>query len=292
MVGFATLATVIASQAIISGAFSLTQQSIQLGFLPRMHIRHTASDEIGQIYIAGINWLLAAATIAAVLIFRSSDALAGAYGLAVSLLMAITTFLAALVALQWGYNLALVLAVNGLFFAVDLVFFAANGIKLFEGGWFPLILSAVVAFLMLTWRRGQLILEERRALLAPARGRPDPHAGARRSPPSARHGGIPHQIATHGVPLPLTHFMRHTHALQERVLSAHRDHHRNPPRAAREALGGHRSRRRASSRVILRYGFIESSTTLVEDVQARGRSTAGSGAATPKPSPTFSAAKP
>ena len=103
LVAFATVATVIASQAIISGVFSLTQQSIQLGFLPRMQIRHTTSHAMGQIYVPLVNWLLAAATLGAVIGFGTSDALAGAYGIAVSLLMAITTLLAALVALQWGY---------------------------------------------------------------------------------------------------------------------------------------------------------------------------------------------
>ena len=142
LVAFAALATVIASQAIISGVFSLTQQSIQLGFLPRMHIEHTTSDAIGQIYVPLVNWLLAAATLGAVLSFGSSDALAGAYGIAVSLLMAITTLLAALVAIQWGYSPFIVIAVNGFFFVIDCIFFAANSVKLFEGGWFPLLLAA------------------------------------------------------------------------------------------------------------------------------------------------------
>ena len=152
LVAFAALATVIASQAIISGVFSLTQQSIQLGFLPRMQIRHTTSHAMGQIYVPLVNWLLAAATLGAVLHFGSSDALAGAYGIAVSLLMAITTLLAALVAIQWGYSPIIVIAVNGFFFAIDCIFFAANSVKLFEGGWFPLLLAAVIAFVMLTWR--------------------------------------------------------------------------------------------------------------------------------------------
>src|SRR6478736_1023894 len=129
LVAFATVATVIASQAIISGVFSLTQQSIQLGFLPRMHITHTTSHAIGQIYVPLVNWLLAAATLGAVIGFGSSDALAGAYGIAVSLLMAITTLLAALVALQWGYSPIIVIAVNGFFFIIDCVFFAANSTK-------------------------------------------------------------------------------------------------------------------------------------------------------------------
>src|SRR5712671_4075888 len=159
LVAFAALATVIASQAIISGVFSLTQQSIQLGFLPRMLIRHTHSDAMGQIYVPLVNWLLAAATLGAVLSFGTSDALAGAYGIAVSLLMAITTLLAALVAIQWGYSPWLVVAVNGFFFAIDCVFFAANSVKLFEGGWFPLLLAGIVAFLMLTWRSGVKLVE-------------------------------------------------------------------------------------------------------------------------------------
>ena len=104
VVALATLATIIASQAMISGAFSLTQQSMQLGFLPRMRVLHTASHEKGQIYIPIVNWLLAAGTIGAALLFGSSDALGGAYGIAVSLLMAITTVLAALIALHWGFN--------------------------------------------------------------------------------------------------------------------------------------------------------------------------------------------
>ena len=165
MVAFATLATIIASQAIISGAYSLTQQSIQLGFLPRMRVLHTASQVMGQIYIPVVNWLLAIGTLGAVLAFGSSDALGGAYGIAVSMLMAITTVLAALVALRWGHNLLVVLAVNGLFLIVDLIFVAANATKLFEGGWFPLLLACAVAFLMLTWRTGWRLLEHQRSKL-------------------------------------------------------------------------------------------------------------------------------
>src|ERR1700736_3646663 len=154
LVAFAAVATVIASQAIISGVFSLTQQSIQLGFLPRMQIRHTTSHAIGQIYVPVVNWLLAVATLGAVISFGTSDALAGAYGIAVSLLMAITTLLAALVALQWGYHPIVVIPVNGFFFIIDCIFFAANSTKLLEGGWFPLVLAGAVAFVMLTWRSG------------------------------------------------------------------------------------------------------------------------------------------
>lgn len=265
MVVFATLATVIASQAIISGAFSLTQQSIQLGFLPRMHIRHTASDEIGQIYIAGINWLLAGGTIAAVLIFRSSDALAGAYGLAVSMLMAITTFLAALVALQWGYSPVLVLLVNGIFLIVDFVFLAANSVKLFEGGWFPLILSTGVAFLMLTWRQGQIILERRRSQMRQQEDdliRTLEHEAPHRLPGTAAFL----TKSPSGIPLPLTQFMRHTHALQERVLLL-TVVTSEIPRIASDKRVEVTDMEQGLTRVILHYGFIETSVTLVDDVR-------------------------
>ena len=162
LVVLATVATVIASQSIISGAYSLTQQAIALGFLPRMNVVHTEGREIGQIYIPFVNWALAAGTIVAVLGFGSSDALAGAYGIAVSLLMAITTLMAAFVALHWKYNPLIVYAVNGGLFALDLVFFASTSTKLVEGGWFPLLIALVIAFLMLTWRKGEEVVDSAR----------------------------------------------------------------------------------------------------------------------------------
>jgi KUP system potassium uptake protein len=211
------VATIVASQAIISGAYSLTQQSIQLGFLPRMRVLHTASQEMGQIYIPVVNWLLAVGTLGAVLTFGSSDALGGAYGIAVSMLMAITTVLAALVALQWGYNLFAVLAVNGLFLIVDLIFVAANATKLFEGGWFPLLLACAVAFLMLTWRTGWRLLEHQRAKL---RQREDEFvAWVLETPPIRLSGAAAiFTAASTGIPLGLTHHLRHNRVLHERVL--------------------------------------------------------------------------
>jgi KUP system potassium uptake protein len=158
LVALATAATVIASQAVISGAYSLTQQAIQLGFLPRMNIVHTAGEEIGQIYVPFVNWALAA-TLAAVIGFGSSDALAGAYGIAVSLLMAITTLMATFVALHWKHNPILVYAVNGSLLILDMLFFASTSTKLFEGGWFPLLIALVIAFFMLTWRKGEEIMD-------------------------------------------------------------------------------------------------------------------------------------
>lgn len=217
LVLLATIATVIASQAIISGVFSLTQQSIQLGFLPRMHIEHTTSDAIGQIYVPLVNWLLAAGTLGAVLAFGTSDALAGAYGIAVSLLMAITTLLAALVAIQWGYSPIIVIAVNGFFFIIDAIFFAANSTKLFEGGWFPLLLAAAVAFLMLTWRSGVKLVEKARGKL---RQPEEDLIETAVNKCSARLPGTAVFLASapNGVPLALTQFVKHNHVLHQRVL--------------------------------------------------------------------------
>ncbi|MFL6796184.1 MAG: potassium transporter Kup [Xanthobacteraceae bacterium] len=217
LVVFATVAAVIASQAIISGAFSLTQQSIQLGLLPRLNILHTGAHERGQIYVPVVNWTLAAATLGAVLYFGSSDALAGAYGIAVSLLMAITTFLAALIAIQWGFNKALVLAVNGTFLMIDLLFFAANSMKFVEGGWFPLLLAGLVAFLMLTWRRGQRLAERARSDLRESER--DFIARLSLRPPARLPGAAAFLSSGKvGIPLTLTHHLRHINALHDRVL--------------------------------------------------------------------------
>ena len=217
MVAFATVATVIASQSIISGAYSLTQQAMQLGFLPRMRVLHTASHEKGQIYIPAVNWLLAVGTLAAVLLFRSSDALGGAYGIAVSMLMAVTTVLAALVALKWGYNPLLVVAANGFFLVIELVFVAANATKLIEGGWFPLLLACVIAFVMLTWRTGWQLLEQQRAKL---RQREEEFIEwVIKTPPIRLSGAAAiFTAATTGIPLGLTHHLKHNRVLHERVL--------------------------------------------------------------------------
>ena len=159
LVALATAATVIASQAMISGAFSLTQQAIQFGFLPRMKVVHTEGREIGQIYVPFVNWALAAGSLTAVIGFGSSDALAGAFGIAVSLLMVITTLMATFVALHWKHNPLIVYAVNGSLLALDLLFFASTSTKLFDGGWFPLLIAFIISFLMLTWRKGEELMD-------------------------------------------------------------------------------------------------------------------------------------
>ncbi|GJD38988.1 Low affinity potassium transport system protein kup [Methylobacterium bullatum] len=255
LIALATLATVIASQAIVSGVFSLTQQSIQLGFLPPMRVIHTAREERGQIYVPVINWLMAAATLTAVLTFGSSDKLAGAYGIAVSSLMAITTLLAALVALKWGYNPVAVFAVNGFFLAIDLVFLGANSVKLFEGGWFPLVLAGFVAFLMLTWRKGNLLVEEARASLR------QPEAEfieqLRRAPPITLPGNAAFlSSATSGIPLHLSRFVERSRALHKRILLVTALYEEAPsvPRTERAEVTEITP---DIFRLVLHYGFME-----------------------------------
>jgi KUP system potassium uptake protein len=158
----ATVATVIASQAVISGAFTMTQQAAALGFLPRMEIRFTSTTEASQIYVPQVNWLLAAAVVGLVLGFKSSSALAGAYGVAVSMTMLATTLLVAAVARhRWHWNLALMAAVIPVFFIVDASFLSANLAKIFEGGYVPLLLGAAMFVAMTTWNRGRNALFDR-----------------------------------------------------------------------------------------------------------------------------------
>jgi KUP system potassium uptake protein len=156
LVILATMATVIASQAVISGAFSLTRQAIQLGFLPLMKIDHTSEEEIGQIYLGTVNWTLMVLTIALVIGFKHSNNLASAYGVAVSTTMVITTILIGMVARElWGWPKPLVLLISGLLLILDLAFCAANMIKVTEGGWVPLIAAIIIYILMSTWRAGK-----------------------------------------------------------------------------------------------------------------------------------------
>jgi KUP system potassium uptake protein len=156
VVVLATLATVIASQALITGAFSVTKQVIQLGFLPRLQVQHTSIKEIGQIYLPFVNWALFVAIVLAVVLFKSSSNLAAAYGIAVTLDMLITTVLTFFVIrFGWKYPLPLCIAATGVFFVVDLAFFSSNLLKLFEGGWFPLMIGGMVFLLMNTWYNGR-----------------------------------------------------------------------------------------------------------------------------------------
>jgi KUP system potassium uptake protein len=159
MVGLATCATVIASQAVISGVFSLTRQAIQLGYLPRMDIRHTSATEMGQIYIPQINWMLMIGVTTIVVSFGTSSALTHAYGLAVTGAMMIDTILAAIVARWlWGWSRWLAFGVFGLFFMVDAVYVASNLLKIPTGGWFPIVAAAAALAVFLVWNRGREIL--------------------------------------------------------------------------------------------------------------------------------------
>lgn len=161
-VALATLATVIASQALISGAFTLSQQASLLGLLPRLTIKHTSESEIGQVYVPQINWLLAVSVLALVVSFGSSDKLANAYGIAVVSTMLSTTVLAGVVAHnRWKWGLPATLAVTGIFLLLDGAFLCANIEKIPHGGWFPLLLGALVFVLMMTWRTGRKIVIER-----------------------------------------------------------------------------------------------------------------------------------
>jgi KUP system potassium uptake protein len=163
LVGLATAATVIASQALISGAFSVTKQVVQMGFLPRLQVLHTSIKDTGQIYIPFVNWGLFAVIVLAVMMFKSSSNLAAAYGIAVCTDMLITTVLTFFVIhYGWKYPFWWCLAATGFFFMVDLAFWASNLLKLFEGGWFPLLIASVIMMFMLTWRDGRAILYEKR----------------------------------------------------------------------------------------------------------------------------------
>ena len=154
----------IASQAVISGAFSITRQAIQLGYSPRMEVQHTSEREIGQIYLPGINWALLLAVIALVLGFRSSTNLGAAYGIAVTGTMVITTMLAFIVVRHlWGWGWLRSGLLIAFFLVIDLAFFAANAIKIEDGGWFPLVFGLGVFILMSTWKRGRQLLRDRMA---------------------------------------------------------------------------------------------------------------------------------
>jgi KUP system potassium uptake protein len=162
LVALATVATVIASQAVISGAYSLTRQAVQLGYAPRIVIRHTSAREIGQIYIPSVNWTLMFCAIGLVVVFKASTNLAAAYGVAVTATMAITTALLAVVERElWKWKIATIAAVTAPLLAIDLSFFAANVVKIAEGGWFPLVVGITIYTFMTTWHTGRRILTER-----------------------------------------------------------------------------------------------------------------------------------
>jgi KUP system potassium uptake protein len=218
MIALATAATVIASQATISGAYSITKQAIQLGFLPRMHIMHTSAQTIGQVYIPAVNWILLASVLAAVVGFGTSSALASAYGVAVTATMLVDTLLTFFVIRYgWGYPLAFCLAATGFFFVVDLAFFSATLLKIAEGGWFPLVIGAAVFTFMTTWRRGREILFTRlRASTVPLE--PFLESLFREAPQRVPGTSVFLTATPEVVPHSLLHNLYHNKVLHERVV--------------------------------------------------------------------------
>ncbi|WP_442114072.1 potassium transporter Kup [Pseudomonas sp. NUPR-001] len=218
MVGLATLATIIASQAVISGAFSLTRQAIQLGYVPRMFIQHTSSQEQGQIYIGTVNWALMVGVVLLVLGFESSSALAAAYGVAVTGTMLITTLLsAAVVLLLWKAPRWLAVPLLLGFLLVDGLYFAANAPKIFQGGAFPVIAGIVLFVLMTTWKRGRKIIVER--LDESALPLPLFISSIAAQPPHRVQGTAVFLTArSDAVPHALLHNLLHNQVLHERVV--------------------------------------------------------------------------
>jgi KUP system potassium uptake protein len=218
LVFLATAATVIASQALITGAFSVTKQVIQLGYLPRLQVRHTSVRDTGQIYMPFVNWGLFIAVAMAVVLFRSSSNLAAAYGITVTLDMLITTTLTFFVIRYgWNYPLALCIAATGWFFLIDLAFFSSNLLKLLQGGWFPLLIGGAIFTLMMTWKRGRELLNAK--LRADAIELPVFLESVFTSPPTRVAGTAVFLTAEPGtVPNAMLHNLKHNKVLHEQNL--------------------------------------------------------------------------
>jgi KUP system potassium uptake protein len=271
LVGLATMATVIASQALISGAFSVTKQVIQLGYLPRLQVLHTSVKDTGQIYMPFVNWGLFVAIVLAVVMFRSSSNLAAAYGIAVTLDMLITTLLTFFVIrYNWNYPLALCLAATGLFFVVDLAFFASNMMKLFDGGWFPLAIGSAVFVLMMTWKDGRGLLNE--TLRSDAIDLPSFLEAVFVSPPVRVEGTAVFLTAEPGtVPNALLHNLKHNKVLHNNNLFVTVRNHEVPwigldKRLEIESLG------HDCWQVIVNYGFKNDPNlpNALQEIKARG----------------------
>lgn len=271
MVALATMATVIASQALISGAFSITMQAIQLGYLPRMEIRHTSSEERGQIYLPSVNAALMIACVGLVVGFRSSGALSAAYGIAVTLTMVITTVLFYFAARRlWNWSRFTAGALCSTFLAIEILFFAANSVKIMHGGWFPLVAAAIIFMVMTTWKRGRQLLGERlSASLLPfevfMQGIQNSRAHRVRGTAVFMSGN------PNGTPLALLHNLMHNKVLHERVLlltlvTVEQPHVASAERVKVEKLGD------GFWRVTVRVGFMENPAVpaILETCAAQG----------------------
>jgi len=256
LVGLATVAAVIASQALISGAFSLTRQAIQLGYCPRLSIEHTSATEHGQIYIPQVNWALMLATIGLVLGFRTSSGLAAAYGIAVTSTMLITTMLAYLVARErWGVSRAVAGSLAAFFLTIEFGFFGANLIKVAHGGWFPLVIGAVVFIALSTWKQGRALLGAR---LARKMYPFDRFLKDIADQPPYRVPGTAIFMTSNlqGTPPTLLHNLEHNRVLHERVIlltvaTSDVPYVADTQRAELEPLG------QGFYRVALHYGFMQ-----------------------------------
>jgi len=270
LVILATMATVIASQALITGAFSVTKQVIQLGYLPRLDIQHTSVRDTGQIYMPLVNWGLFATIVLAVVLFRSSSNLASAYGIAVCTDMLITTILTFyVIRYKWNYPLALCVAATSVFFVVDFTFFASNMMKLFEGGWFPLVIGGTVFTLMITWKEGRRLLNA--ALRADAIDLKNFLDAVFISPPTRVEGTAVFLTAEIGtVPNAMLHNLKHNKVLHENNLFVTVNTHEVPwigldKRIEIESLG------RNCWQVLIHYGFKNDPDLPKALQQMRGR---------------------
>jgi KUP system potassium uptake protein len=271
LVVLATFATVIASQALISGAFSLARQATQLGYSPRFEIRHTSEETIGQIYVPTVNWFLFAGVVVLVLGFRTSSNLAAVYGLSVNATMVITTLLLFVVArYHWGWRLSVVLPISIVLLAVDLGFLGANLIKFFDGGWFAIAVAAAIFTLMTTWKRGRAILAERlRAQTFPL----DLFLSNVGSNPPLRVPGVAVFMTGNavGTPPALMHNLKHNKVLHQKVvlltlITAEVPHILAEERVVIEPL------EHGLYRVLARYGYMENPDVpaLISELKRRG----------------------
>ncbi|MFH1659163.1 MAG: potassium transporter Kup [Pseudomonadota bacterium] len=255
MVGLATAATVIASQAVISGAFSVARQSIQMGLLPRMQIIHTSGMEEGQIYVPFTNWSLYLAVVALVIGFKNSSNLAAAYGIAVTGTMLIDTILVAFVmVLMWKWNRLLVALIAGSLLVVDIAFFAANAIKIPQGGWFPLAMGIVSFTVLTTWRRGRRMVSDEMAKQSiPMDDFLESIDDVHRIYGTA----IFMTSAKDGVPPALLHNLKHNQVLHERVVLVTVQTMPTPHVNDMDRIYLH-DMKKGFKRLIIRYGFMES----------------------------------
>ena len=255
LVGIATAATIIASQAVISGAFSVTRQAVQLGFLPRLRTEHTSAKAAGQIYIPAVNWGLLAMVIVLVLGFRESGKLASAYGIAVTGTMLITTVMLGFLVFQvWRWNRLLAAATIGTFLAVDGTYFASNITKIPDGGWFPLLVAAVSFTVLTTWAKGRRLMRER--LEQAALPLPVFIKSAAASVHRVRGTSVFLSTSADTVPAALLHNLKHNQVLHERVIILN-VHVEEVPHVARERRVEFHNAGEGFYRMILHYGFMD-----------------------------------